>query len=402
VTGRTTTRCCSAGALILSSCAFLFGQTPSPFPAPSTSPASPTKASQSGPPSLFPVGAVWTLALNTQLTAKPAYDGARAYFSIADDRIVAYNLVDGAQQWLVSAKAVRQPAAGDDLLFVPEEGSLVARSESDGSVRWQAPLDHALTATPAWQKGHLVLATAAGIVRSLDTADGRERWSRSLGTVVAAPAAFGGGRVYLSTADGRIVALDAASGEPVWERRLGGVPSEILALDDRVYAGSHDNYFYCLMTKDGAIDWRWRTGGDIVGAPVHDDRRVYFVSLDNVLRALDRKSGVQQWMRALPIRPTAGPAKAGGNLVVAGLSPTLRAFNTSDGAPAGEINAPADIAAPPYVFTDASGIPRLLFVAADIAKGATATLAVRRWEPETAPVAPLPNLITLTPTLRTP
>jgi hypothetical protein len=47
-------------------------------------------------------------------------------------------------------------------------------------------------------------------------------------------------------------------------------------------------------------------------------------------------------------------------------------------------------------------MPRLLFVAADIAKGATATLAIRRWEPDVAPIGPLPNLITMTPTPRTP
>ena len=91
--------------------------------------------------------------------------------------------------------------------------------------------------------------------------------------------------------DGRVVALQVESGEPVWERRLGGAPNDMLALDDRLYVGSADNFFYCLDADDGEVAWRWRTGADVIGAPVADDRRVYFVSLDNVLRALDLRRG---------------------------------------------------------------------------------------------------------------
>ena len=72
------------------------------------------------------------------------------------------------------------------------------------------------------------------------------------------------------------------------------------------------------MAADGRVDWRWRTGGDVIGMPVADERYVYFVSLDNVLRALNMVSGGQQWMRPLPMRPTWGPVKAGATIVVAG------------------------------------------------------------------------------------
>ena len=37
------------------------------------------------------------------------------------------------------------------------------------------------------------------------------------------------------------------------------------------------------MATDGRVDWRWRTGGDVIGKPVADERYVYFVALDNVL-----------------------------------------------------------------------------------------------------------------------
>ena len=43
------------------------------------------------------------------------------------------------------------------------------------------------------------------------------------------------------------------------------------------------------------------------GMPIADDHRVYFVAFDNVLRALNLNSGVQQWMRPLALRPAWGP-----------------------------------------------------------------------------------------------
>ena len=53
-------------------------------------------------------------------------------------------------------------------------------------------------------------------------------------------------------------------------------------------------------------------GADIVGAAVHDEVRVYFVSMDNVLRALDAGTGAQRWKKPLPLRPIANLRRNGG------------------------------------------------------------------------------------------
>src|SRR5260370_28435020 len=101
------------------------------------------------------------------------------------------------------------------------------------------------------------------------------------------------------------------------------------------------------MDREGRVDWRWRTGGDVIGLPVVDDNNVYFVSLDNVLRALDRKTGAQQWLRGLPFRPAWAPVKVGGTIVVAGQALSLRAYKITDGTAAGEVAALAEITAAP-------------------------------------------------------
>ena len=88
-------------------------------------------------------------------------------------------------------------------------------------------------------------------------------------------------------------------------------------------------------------------------------------------------------------------------LIVAGIGPTLRAYNLSDGTSAGEVTAGADVTAAPHVFLDPiTKLPLLLFVTQDIAKGgASATLVTRSFDPPITPIAPLPNLITVSPTV---
>lgn len=335
---------------------------------------------------------MWTLALNNQLTVAPAYAADRAFFAIADDRLVSYALAAGSLEWTISVHPLHDLSASEDLVFIVEAGALTARRQADGSVAWTVPLDADLAAAPAWDNGWLIAETTAGDVLAFRANDGTLVWRQTLGSPSHTPAALAADRVYVATDDGRVVALRVDSGAIVWTRRLGGPATAILALDNQVFAGSTDNFFYCLDAPDGTVSWRWRTGADLVGVPVVDERYVYFVSLDNVLRALARSHGVQQWARPLPLRPTRGPLRVGDTLVITGIARTVRAYNMKDGTPAGDLAPGAEIAAPPAVVL-VDGLPSLLIVTRDIAKGATATLFTRDVEPKPTPIAPLPNLV---------
>jgi outer membrane protein assembly factor BamB len=347
-------------------------------------------------PALFPLRTVWTLALTSSLAAPPAFTGSRAYFPIEGDRLGAYDLDTGEELWRMPVRTQSKPAAGEGLVFIAEPEALAALREADGSEAWRAPLTERLAAPLVWDNGWLIAATASGALLALRGLDGDLIWRRDLGLPVSAPPALAADRVYAPAKDGRIIALRVDTGEPVWERRLGGTPSEMLALDDRLYVGSEDNFFYCLTARNGRIDWRWRTGGDVVGAAVVDDRRVYFVSFDNILRGLDRRSGAQRWKRPLPFRPLTGPLMAGATVIVRGVAPPLRAYLTKDGAPAGEVTVEGELAAPAYVVSGPR-LPLLVVIARDIAKGTTVTVFSRSFEPPIVPIAPLPNLVPMAP-----
>jgi outer membrane protein assembly factor BamB len=389
-----TTRCCSATALILS-IATLFSIAVGAQHAPGTEPLP-----------LFPVRAVWTLTLNNALIAPPAYSRSHVYFAIEGDRLVAYEWEHGRQTWIVSARPVLEPVEGDGLLFVPEAGALKALRIGDGSTAWTLSDLAELAVPPIWHHGWLILCLSSGEVMTLLAADGGLAWRRDLGSPAHATPAVADDRAYVPLADGRIVALDIGKGATLWEGRLPEPATALLATDDRLFGGSRDNFFYAIREEDGTIAWRWRTGADVVGLPVVDDRNVYFVSMDNVLRALSRRSGVQQWVRPLALRPTRGPLMVGRTLIVSGIAQALPAFNMSDGRPAGDLPATGELAGAPAApwanDPTATGLPRVLVVTRDLAKGAIATLLTRQLDPPLSPFAPPPGAIAVNPPLGAP
>jgi outer membrane protein assembly factor BamB len=330
----------------------------------------------SSPLGLFPVYQAWNQPLDKAVTAPPAFAGHRAFFPVEGGAIAAIDVDSGKPEWTAPADPSSTPASGEGLLFVAEPTAILALDQETGETAWRVPFETELAVPLVWDNGWLIGADVDGTLLAFRAKDGTLIWKKAFGTRVHAPPALAADRVYAALEDNRVVAMEVSTGSAVWERKLGGAPNEMLALDDRVYVGSDDNFLYCLLASDGEIGWRWRTGGDVIGVPVVDDRRVYFVSRDNVLRALDRRSGSQRWKRALPGRPTRGPVRAGAVLLVSGVAPKVSAFAIGDGAPVTEITASGELAAAPFV-SDVAGVPQVVIVARDLAKG-TRVIGFRR------------------------
>lgn len=330
----------------------------------------------SSPLGLFPVYQVWNQPLDKAVTAAPAFAGHRAFFPVEGGEIAAIDVETGKPDWTTPATPSSTPASGEGLLFVAEATAILAIEQDTGEMVWRVPFETELAVPLVWDNGWLIAADVDGTLLAFRANDGALIWKKELGTRVHAPPALAADRVYAALDDNRVVAMEVSSGNAVWERKLGGAPNEMLALDDRLYVGSDDNFLYCLLASDGGIGWRWRTGGDVIGVPVADDRRVYFVSRDNVLRALDRRSGSQRWKRALPGRPTRGPVRAGTALLVSGVAPKVSAFAIADGAPITEITASGELAAAPFV-SEVHGVPQVVIVARDLEKG-TRVIGFRR------------------------
>ncbi len=308
-----------------------------------------------GPASTWlPVVSRWTATLPAPAAASPVAAGDRLFAPLFDGRIAAVSLVDGSELWQVERTVVGEPAAGADLFHAATPEGLLALDAETGDVRWEAALEATVSAPLLWTAGWLVAALENHELLALNAGTGGTVWRRALDAGVSARPTIAGDRLYVPLDDGRITVLELLTGAAIWERRLGGAPQEILVAGD-IFVGASDNHFYRLSRRDGALRWRWRTGGDIVGLPAVDEDNVYFSSLDNTLWALDRSHGGQRWRELLPARPTAGPRLAEDLVMQGGLSVDLDLRGPAGGVAFHRLQVSAELAYAPLAVADPLG-----------------------------------------------
>ncbi len=296
----------------------------------------------------FPLEIGWTAELPAPAATQPGFDDEHAYVPLRDGTLAAIRLHDGGIAWKVEQATALPPAADGGTVVVAEGAAVTALQAATGARVWSFDLGAAVSTAPLRAAGWLIVGLEGGDLVALEAANGREVWRRALGGPLRIPPTFGGSRLFVPIDDGRLAALDLLTGGLLWEQPLTGHPRRVLPLD-AVFVGTTGNYLYRLSLSSGRVDWRWRTGGDVVGAPVVDEERIYFASLDNMLWALDRDSGVQRWRQVLTRRPQAVPGLLGRLLLVSGVSEEVRTFDRETGEPSNALTAPAELGAPPYV-----------------------------------------------------
>ena len=308
-----------------------------------------------GPASTWlPVAPRWTANLPAPAAAPPVASGERLFAALFDGRVAAVSLVDGSELWQVERAVVGEPAAGAGLFHAPTPEGLLALDAETGEVRWEAWLEAPVSAPLLWNAGWLIAALENHELLALNAASGGTVWRRTVGGGVSARPTIAGDRLYVPLDNGRVTVLELLTGAAIWERRLGGAPQEILVADD-LFVGASDNNFYRLSRRDGALRWRWRTGGDVVGLPAVDEDHVYFSSLDNTLWALARSHGGQRWRELLPARPTAGPRLAEDLVMQGGLSEELLLRGPADGVVYHRLQVSAELAYSPLAVADPLG-----------------------------------------------
>ncbi len=328
----------------------------------------------------------------------PAGDTQTLVVALRDGTVRAFALGDGRPLWQAPLDTNQSPTLADGVVYLLGRDGLTALASASGSLSWQVPLDAAPRVRPAVRSGWVVVPLDDGTLVALDARDGRTIWRRTDLTPASAPPTLASDRVYLPVVDGRILSLDLAEGRTLWERHLAGQPTEILALGDRLYVGSSGDAFYCLAARDGALLWRWRTGADVLGPPTFADRRVFFVALDNMLRAVDWRSGVQRWARPLVGRPAAPPWLSGDVVVVPLLGAELPLFFQRDGQSAGTLATRADLVVPPLL-VETRPDPSLVLVTGEEAGPARLRVWRRASDPTLVPLSFLPGEPPLEPRL---
>ncbi len=348
-------------------------------------------------PSLFPLDVAWELDLKSSPSAPPTSDSTQVYVPLRSGNLTSVILDTGHIQWSVKFSSTWTPTTGDNAVYVSNASAVHALHKENGQEIWRAKFKNEVSTGPLWNKGWLFVGLEDGNLVSLRAKDGAEIWRQPLESPLAQPPSMKGSRLYAPLNDGRVVALDLLSGNVIWQRALPGGSTRILALQDRLFVGSTDNYLYSLSSQDGDIQWRWRTGADVIGPPIVGGPHVYFLSLDNVLRGLDRNVGNQRWKQPLLLRPTSGPLLIDKVLLVSGRDQKIEAYYSRDGTSLGSFIASEELASPPLIYEEATGKKSLAIITGEgklqlLRRGMDPKLVPLTYMPGTAESPPLQPL----------
>ncbi|WP_254536066.1 outer membrane protein assembly factor BamB family protein [Halomarina litorea] len=170
----------------------------------------------------------------------------------------------------------------------------------DGTERWTVAESKGL-ATPT-VVGDAVFTTSAGNTRALDRRDGSLCWQYDVGygSPGASPTVLDG-TVYVT--DGEVTALDARTGERRWVAEVNTAsPQGTAATPDLVAATSGsggEGGAYGIDPADGTLLWNAGAVGESYAPPVIGDGRVFVVTTDGTLHALDSADGSPVWRHEL-------------------------------------------------------------------------------------------------------
>jgi len=202
-------------------------------------------------------------------------------------------------------------------------------------------------ANPEWPQSG---GYANHVMHHLELAgDLKQVWRTSIGASGGAAKRITGspvvadGRVFAMDAEGEVSAYDAARGSRLWRRDLtpnsedsGAIGGGVAFDRGRLYATTAYGEVFALDPANGNVVWQQKVGVPVRGAPAVEGNRVFVITHDNQMRALEADTGKEVWAFT-GIAETAGllggavPAVEGGIVVAPFSSGELVALRTDNG-----------------------------------------------------------------------
>ena len=315
---------------------------------------------------LTALDARWVVPFDTPPVAPAGFDASTAYVPLKGGQLVAVDLDSGIVRWRLDVATTLTPATGGGMVFTTSGTTIEARAANTGAITWSAPLPGGAAAPLYWDTGWLLASTPSGDLAAFRAADGTLVWRQPLGAPLSTAPAAALDRLYLGLTDGRLVAVALMTGATIWSQRVTGRITALVGLDDQLVFGTSGKFVVSVDLARGRERWQRQIGGDVAGLPVADDKRIYFTSRDNVLRAVDRRSGNLRWRATLPSRPASGPLRLPNAVMVPLVSSEISGFEPATGKALPPIKAAGELGSQPFIRTTARWTsPRLIAVSRD-------------------------------------
>jgi len=211
---------------------------------------------------------------------------------------------------------LRLGVAGSQIIVADHKGKILSLDPKTGKTHWEIATKQPITAGPSVIHEQVVVGTQDGHVLAFQLANGAKRWESTVhGSILASPQG-NSEAVFVHVMDGSVFAFRADDGKELW-RYVSHTPplmlrrsSSPVVYKNHVLVGFATGKLKALDKKDGVPDWEREIGVsegrsdpqrmlDISADPVVKDNRIYAVSYQGKIAALQGDTGKLIWEQPL-------------------------------------------------------------------------------------------------------
>lgn len=237
----------------------------------------------------------WTYEIRNAMTSRPTIAEGRLLITTTDDTV--YSLDSATGKWLWHYKRRTSPTStilgaaqpvvdNNEVLTGFSDGSFVALSLDDGSLKWEKQLHMGtrftdVDAKPIIDQGIVYASAYDGSLYALKRAGGAVIWKTDMGGV--RQVVLDDDRMYVPASDGYVYAIQKSTSKSIWKFRLDrGTPTDLVMTDHYLIFGSSYQYLYVVDKGTGNLIYRFNVGyaSGFSGAPAFDttSRMLYLIS----------------------------------------------------------------------------------------------------------------------------
>jgi len=257
--------------------------------------------------------------------------------------------------WSVSTTAIvdgnftqLKPATGYGKVYVSGTAGIVeARDVKTGKLVWKTATNAVIQGGVTVASGIVVVGSQEGDVITLDAETGKELWRNVVSSEVVAPAAIAEGHVVVRTVDGKLFSMNLETGKREWffDRNvpiltLRGTSAPISA-HGAILSGFDNGKVALFFLENGKPIWEKRIAQsvgrselerivDMDAKPLVVENRVYVVTYNGNIAALDLRSGQTLWQREMSSFQNI--SNSGSRLFVTNAEDQVKALSINGGA----------------------------------------------------------------------
>ncbi len=240
-------------------------------------------------------GLLWKFEANDPICGAPCAAEGVVYFSSFDRNLYALDAETKEIVWkfATNGKIFSTPFIHNGVVyFGSEDQNLYAVDAKTGNLVWRFETGGAITSYPIVYKDAVYIGSTDNNFYAISL-DGKLLWKFSTNGAIRHGFSAGNGIVYFGSMDGKVYGVNA-QGKKVFEfKTKDAIGNSIAFFDGTVYFGSRDNNFYAVR-EDGTLLWKVKLN-DMAEAGTFYKGVVYTGGCDNILRAIDNKTGRVLW-----------------------------------------------------------------------------------------------------------